>query len=376
MTLKVQSFNVDSKMYNKPKKMKTLFTVVLLMVFSGLKAQIAQPPLTFSGYLETYYSYDFQNPGSHEKPAFLYNFNRHNEVNLNLGFIKANYTTDKVRGNLALMAGTYAQYNLSAEQGLLKHVFEANAGIKLAKNHNLWIDAGLMPSHIGFESAVGKDCWNLSRSLLAENSPYYETGVKIGYTSANEKWYLSGMVLNGWQRIRRPEGNNTPGFGHQLTYKPNGSITLNSSSFIGNDKPDSVRQMRYFHNFYMIAQLSQKIGATLGFDYGAEQQSFNSKKYYAWYSPVLIVKIKTSEKTAIALRTEYYADQKGVIISTGTANGFKTFGYSLNFDYAFVSNVLWRSEIRGFNSKDAIFTVNDKASNHNLSLTTSLAISF
>lgn len=365
-----------SKMYNKPKKMKTLFTVVLLMVFSGLKAQVDQSPLTFSGYLETYYSYDFQNPGYHEKPAFLYNFNRHNEVNLNLGFIKANYTTDQVRGNLALMAGTYAQYNLSAEQGLMKHVFEANAGIKVAKNHNLWIDAGLMPSHIGFESAVGKDCWNLTRSLLAENSPYYETGVKIGYTSANEKWYFAGMVLNGWQRIKRPDGNNTPGFGHQLTYKPNGSITLNSSSFIGNDKPDSVRQMRYFHNFYMIAQLSPKVGATLGFDYGAEQQSYKSKKYHAWYSPVLIVKIKTSEKSAIALRTEYYADPKGVIVSTGTANGFKTFGYSLNFDYAFVPHVLWRSEIRGFNSKDTIFTINDKASDHNLSLTTSLAISF
>jgi hypothetical protein len=40
-----------------------------------------------------------------------------------------------------------------------------------------------MPSHIGFESAIGKDCATLTRSILADNSPYYEAGVKIDITS-------------------------------------------------------------------------------------------------------------------------------------------------------------------------------------------------
>jgi hypothetical protein len=75
-------------------------------------------------------------------------------------------------------------------------------------------------SHIGFESAIGKDCWNLTRSILADNSPYYESGAKLSYTSKNEKWFISGLILNGWQRIQRVEGNNLPAFGHQLTFKP------------------------------------------------------------------------------------------------------------------------------------------------------------
>lgn len=105
---------------------------------------------------------------------------------------KVNYSKENIRGNFALMAGTYPQYNMSAEQGLLQNVYEANVGVKISKNHNLWIDAGIMPSHIGFESAIGKDCQTLTRSILAENSPYYEAGVKIGYTSESE---------NGiWQR--------------------------------------------------------------------------------------------------------------------------------------------------------------------------------
>lgn len=331
---------------------------------------------TISGYIETYYSYDFANPSDHNRPSFVCSHNRHNEVNLNLGFIKAAYATDKVRANLALMSGTYANANLAGEPGVLKNIFEANAGVKISKKKNLWVDAGIFASHIGFESAIGKDCWNLTRSILADNSPYYESGVKVSYTSDNEKWFVSGLILNGWQRIQRVNGNNTPAFGHQLTFKPNSKITLNSSSFVGSDTPDSTRQMRYFHNFYGQFQLTEKFGMILGFDIGAQQKVKNSNDYNTWYSPVLIVKYAPNQKISIAARGEYYSDANGVIVSTGTLNGFQTYGYSLNLDYQIMNNVVWRIEGRGFTSKDKIFTLNDNPSSQNYFLTTALAISF
>jgi hypothetical protein len=244
------------------------------------------------------------------------------------------------------------------------------------KKHELWIDAGIFASHIGFESAIGKDCWNLTRSILADNSPYYESGVKISYTSSNQKWYMSGLFLNGWQRIQRVDGNHTPAFGHQLTFKPNDKLTFNSSSFIGNDKPDSVKQMRYFHNFYAQMQLSGKFGLTAGFDIGAEQKSKGSSDYNTWYSPVLILRYKPVEKLAISTRGEYYKDKNGVIIATGTANGFQTWGYSMNVDYSIQENVMWRIEGRGFSGKDATFYKEAVPTKTNFFLTTSLAISF
>ena len=333
-------------------------------------------PLSFSGYIETYYSYDFANPDNHIRQPFVYSHNRHNEVNLNLGFLKMNYNTDNARANIAFMAGTYANDNLAAEPEVLKNIFEANAGVKISRKKNLWIDAGIFASHIGFESAIGKDCWNLTRSILADNSPYYESGVKISHTSDNEKWFISGLVLNGWQRIYRVNGNNTPAFGHQLTFRPNSKITLNSSSFIGSDKPDTSRQMRYFHNFYGVFQTHKMFAATIGFDFGAEQKSKGSSTYNTWYSPVLILKVSPTDKFNIAARGEYYSDANGVIIATGTPNNFQTFGYSLNFDFLIREYVMWRIEGRGFTSKDKIFTMNDKPSNNNYFVTTSLAISF
>lgn len=358
--------------------MKKIILAILSVVSLPSFAQTnsTKKLLKMSGYIETYYSYDFANPQDHNRQNFVYSFNRHNEINLNVGIVKAAYETKKVRANLALMTGAYANANLAAEPGVLKNIFEANAGVKISRNKNIWVDAGIFASHIGFESAIGKDCWNLTRSILADNSPYYESGVKLSYTSDNEKWFISGLILNGWQRIQRVDGNNTPAFGHQLTFKPNSKITLNSSSFVGSDTPDSTRQMRYLHNFYAQIQLHKKFGLIAGFDMGAQQKSKGSSDYNTWYSPVIIAKYSPTEKINIAARGEYYSDANEVIIFTGTTNGFQTYGYSMNLDYNIAENIIWRIEGRWFTSKDKIFTFDKQQSTQNYFVTTSLAISF
>lgn len=309
--------------------------------------------ITISGYAEAYYSYDFNNPADHLKPGFMYTYNRHNELNLNLGYIKANYNADRVRANIAMMAGTYAQYNLAAEPDLLQHVYEANVGVRIGKD--LWVDAGILPSHIGFESAVGKDCYTLTRSMPADNSPYYEAGVKITW-SPDEKWTLAALYLNGWQRIQRVDGNQTPAFGTQVTFHPGDKVTLNYSTFIGNDKPDSLRRMRYFNNLYGIFTITDQFSVIAGFDYGLEQREKGGSDMNQWYSPVVIARYAFTDKLALAGRIEHYNDKHGVIISTGTGNGFQTTGYSLNLDVTPVSNVLFRIEGKWLNSNNTAVT--------------------
>lgn len=361
-------------------KIKKTITAALLTVgctaIDAQEIQKEKSPLTFSGYIETYYSYDFGNPDNHLRPAFIYNHNKHNEVNLNLGLAKLNYSKDNIRGNFGLMVGTYPEYNLAGEQDLLKNVFEANVGIKISSKHNLWIDAGIMPAHIGFESAIGKDCMTLTRSIIAENSPYFETGVKIGYTSSDEKWYLAAMYLNGWQRIQKIDGNHTPAFGTQLTYKPNADVVLNWSTYVGNEQPDVLRKWRYFNNIYGQFKVSEKVNLITGFDIGSEQASRESSKYNTWFTPIFIAQYKPTTKIQIAARGEYYEDQKGVLIATGTPNGFKTYGYSANLDYLVTNNVVFRVEARSLKSKDQIFLKEGVPTDKNVFLTTSLAISF
>jgi hypothetical protein len=350
-------------------KMKPLISILLLFVSCFILAQTdSTKAITYSGYAELYYSYDLAKPSNHEKANFLYNHKRHNELNVNLAYIKANYNKDNVRANIALMVGNYAQYNLSAESTWSQFVYEANVGLKLSKKSNTWLDAGIMPSHIGFESAISADCWTLSRSILAENSPYFETGIKLSHLSKNEKWNTAFLVLNGWQRIRKPDYIQNPSLGVQINYKPNNKLTLNYSNFIGSDKPDSVKATRIFHNIFAIYEATSKFAITAGFDIGSDKISNNENGL--WYSPVLIARYTIDSKNKVALRLESYQDKNQIIITTNTFNGFNTIGSSINHDFAIKGNVLWRNEIKMFQSKDKIFE--DK--NSNFSYTTSLSI--
>lgn len=356
--------------------MKKILFWAAVMMSTQVYAQDSTSSLSISGYAEAYYTYDFNKPADNNRPSFFYSHNRHNEFNVNLAFIKANYTASRVRANLVLGVGTYMNSNYAAEPGVLKNIFEANAGVKLSKTKSLWLDAGVMASHIGFESAISKDCWNVTRSILADNSPYFEGVAKITYTSDNGKWMLSGMALNGWQRITRVGGNSLMSWGTQIQYKPTEKILLNYSTFIGTDKPDSARLSRLFHNFYGIFNVTDKLGITAGFDIGTEEKTPGSDNKNTWYSPVLILKYAFNDKWAIAARGEYYSDENGVMIATGTPNGFNTTGLSFNVDHSPVKNVLLRIEIRNLCSKDNVFTKGTGFRDNNTFFTSSIAVSF
>lgn len=332
--------------------------------------------LTISGYVEAYYSYDLNKPSDNNRPGFLYSHNRHNEFNANLAFIKASYNTERVRANFAIAAGTYMNVNYAAEPGVLKNIYEANAGYKLSRTKNLWLDIGIMPSHIGFESAISKDCWTLTRSLAAENSPYFESGAKLSYTTDNGKLAVSALALNGWQRITRVNANSLMSWGTQVVVKPTDKITLNYSTFLGTDKPDSARLWRIYHNIYGVFQFTDKIEFTAGFDIGTEQVSKGSSDKNTWYSPVGILRYTPASQWAIAVRGEYFNDEDGVIIAAGTPNGFKTSGVSLNVDYLPMPNVALRLEGRTLNSKDDIFIKDGNTKSNTTAITFSAAVGF
>lgn len=167
---------------NKTKPASTLnffLTISLLFSFLTTSAQTDSsdwkklPKVSYSSFVDIFYAYDFNDPQSDYRQTFLYNHNRHNEFNLNLGMIKISTKHLKYRANIALHAGTYVNDNYATEPEALQNIYEGNAGLSLNKKNNLWIDAGIFGSHIGFESAISKDNWTLTRSLHAENSPYY-----------------------------------------------------------------------------------------------------------------------------------------------------------------------------------------------------------
>ncbi|MBC7920582.1 MAG: porin [Ferruginibacter sp.] len=354
--------------------------------------QEVAPALTFSGYVDAYYAYDFANPKSgtspfgyggspaNTRPGWLYNHNKVNEFNINLAMLRMNYAGSKVRAALSLQAGTYPQYNYAAEQGLLKNVYEAYAGFQLTEG--IWLDAGIFPSHIGLESAITKDNWTLTRSIIAENTPYYLSGAKLSI-QASPKLAVTLLVLNGWQNIQETSQNTNKAVGTQLQFKPSDKVLLNSSTFFGNEKPDTAKQYRIHHDFYATFQLSDAFSIAALFDIGSEEKADGDGRNWYYY-PGLIARLKASDKVAFVARGEHYNDQDGVFIAvtdgsgSSTADGFQVSSGSLGIEYLPAANCSFRVEGRSFYSKGRGVFVdeNGNSTRNNTVITTSLSVSF
>lgn len=357
------------------KKIIMLLGILLIYQNSFAQQEKKESGLKITGYTEIFYAYDFNQPQSHIRQPFFYTFNRHNEINVNIARIKASYETENMRTHFALMAGTYPEDNMVAEQGMLKYVEEASIGMKISKNRNLWVDAGIMPSYIGLEGEISKDNLTLTRTVAIANSPFFMTGVKVSYLTDNNKWALTAGLFNGWQKIKRDESaSNSLAFGTKVVYSPNNKWIFNSSTYIGKD-PATETKIRYFHDFYAMFKPTEKLEFDFVFDIGAEQAEKDSKKYNIWWSPNLIAKYHFTPKFSTAGRIEYYHDSKNVMGAAPLGDKFQIFGASVNFDYLIHNNVMWRLEFRNLKSKDPIFIKLNEAYprvDNNFFITTSL----
>ena len=336
----------------------------------------APSSITIYGFVDAYYGYDFDQANGNNRQSFLYSHGRQNEFTINQGLVGVRYDDGKVRGAVGLHAGTYVSANYAAEDPVLRHVYEAYAGFRpFAK---AWLDMGIFGSHIGFESAISKDNWTLTRSVMAENSPYYESGARFTY-EVGPKLTLTGLVLNGWQNIR--ETNQAKALGTQIQWRPSDKILINSSTFYGNEQPtDSLIRRRYFHNFYVTYAASERVNLALVFDVG-KQQSATKGKYDTWHTASAFIKYKLADKWSTTVRGEYYYAERGVIIRsimpTALNSDFRVAGGSLNLDYMPTSNVAFRVEGRYLNGMRGVFARSDNADNRSYgNVTTSIALSF
>ncbi|UOG76371.1 porin [Hymenobacter tibetensis] len=340
-------------------------------------AEATPNPLTFYGFVDGYYGYDFKHADTQDRPGFLYSHDRQNEFTVNNAIIGMRYDNGQVRGALGLHAGTYVAANYAAEDQVFKHIYEAYAGFRPFEK--AWLDAGIFGSHIGFESAISKDNWTLTRSLMAENSPYYEAGVRFTY-EVDPKLTLTGLVLNGWQNIR--ENNQKKAIGTQIQWKPTDKLLINSSTFYGNEQPqDLARRRRYFHDFYASYAATDRLSLAVVFDVGKQERAERGGKDDTWHTGAAFVRYKLADKWSTTLRGEYYNANRGVIINSispvASDQDLKIRAASLNLDYAPISNVVVRIEGRGFRSPQPFLTDrNDQPTDNYGNITSSIAISF
>ncbi len=313
--------------------MKRFLSISAMLISSSAFCQDSNKvAISYNGFIDAYYAVD--EGSSSAKSGLFYNHTARNQISVNMAMFKAAVEHERFRANVGLMAGTYVENNLAHEPEALQHLWEANAGYRLADK--LWVDAGIFASHLGFESAISTQNLALSRSLVAENSPYYLSGVNLTY-APNDQWTILFNVSNGWQLMR--DNNKHPAFGTQIQFSPNDVLTFNSSTFIGREVPGSTR---YFHDFYTIVSPSDKISFIGCFDYGFDVILI-SGDMQDWYGWAFIGQFAFTESISVSARAEQFSDPFGRATTASSSSA-----YSINLDWNPIKNVFWRVELKNY----------------------------
>lgn len=332
------------------------YFVTALLVLVGLAPQVrkasAAEEVKFGAFIDAYYAYDFNRPGTFDR-SFTTQPARHNEFNINLAYIEGKLEREKVHGRLALQAGTSVQNNYAGEPTigsvsgptLSRHIQEAYAGYRLGAD--TWIDAGIMLSHIGLESFISKDNLTYTRSLVADYTPYYQTGARL-VTKFTDDLSAQLLVLNGWQNIS--ENNPQKSVGTQLSYafSPEFSVTYNT--LFGKEFA-----FRHFHDLILKYNPSEYWNFAAQADIGFQEDSAVGGKAN-WNGLALVAKRVLSPSVALVGRVERFADKKQVLIAATNGFSFKTWGASLGVDTTLDTNIWWRNEVRGYSAENEIFT--------------------
>ncbi|MBX2901350.1 MAG: porin [Cyclobacteriaceae bacterium] len=252
------------------------------------------------------------------------------------------YNAPKYRFAIAAQEGTYVEDNYPEEPLGVRNVLEATLGFRLRRDKSIWVDAGVFPSHIGFETAGSKTNWTLSRSVMAENSPYYLSGVKVSW-KPNLYWEMVLAACNGWQRIYQ-NGKLLPALSSQVKFTQEKTI-FNWSLFYGKVNTGHLLATRYFSNLYGQFFATNKIGFIIAVDAGLQHER---NHYYKWWTAVGTSQYQITPKLRSAARVEYFHDPAGVL--TNPLNLITVSG-SINIDYQFPSFLLLRIEARQFRNR-------------------------
>ena len=211
----------------------------------------------------------------------------------------------------------------------------------------------MFPSHIGFETPLANDCWSATRSIVSENSPYYEAGLKLSHSSKNKKSTIALFYLNGWQKIVKPLDISRPSFGLQYTYTPNDRFTINYSNYIGQCLSDSFKSTRIYNDIYLNYTISKKFGIIAGFDFGRDKYQLDKMGW--WYAPIIMVRYNANEKNHFSTRAEYFSDKNQIVIKNPISNQSSIFGYSINYDNNLTDKTIFRIEYKHYNASSSFF---------------------
>ena len=208
---------------------------------------------------------------------------------------------------LILGAGDELEAIHSAEEKSARDSFRNifQASVAYQKNA-LRFEAGIFPSHIGFEGTLPQNNWNYSHSWTATLSPFYQTGLKLVYTP-DDTTVIELHALNGWQQIA--DLNRGRSVGLKLARRW-GALTSTLNAIYGDEPVPGGNRPRSLYDLILEARLAPTLSATLETYRGRQERVGLAAA--DWQAVALWLRWQQG-KNALSLRGEHFDDADGGI---------------------------------------------------------------
>ena len=318
LSLMVPFLGFTKSFEDKKTKTDTLTTVAEVKEEEESKGAFA-----FSGYLDSYYSANFNKPASRSNggangTARVFD-TRSGQFSLGLVQTKVAYTNDKSEAVVDLTFGPNANMGNYGNA-----VFSTALAIKQAYFTYKFTDkfsmtAGQFGTHIGYEVIDAPANFNYSLSNQFNNGPFYHTGLKATYAFSERASLMVGVVNN----VDGIEDNNRKkGIISQLYVAPveNWNVYLNfiTSNEANDDTKTGVTPDASYTMFDVATsyQITEKFLLGLNASYGMQKGDFQGgggpADTESWGGIAGYANTSITENFGIGVRYEYFNNDNGV----------------------------------------------------------------
>ena len=333
---------------------KLIFTVLSLLSVAATQAQESTTttekanPLTFSGYVDTYFFGNFNNPKSRSNlgaSGFERIFDQKpGQFQVGLAQTKMSYSTDKVDAVIDLVFGNHA--DLGNYANIISPVAGATStALAIKQAYITWkasdkfsLTAGQFGTHIGYEVIDAPVNFNYSLSNLFGNGPFYHTGLKATIATSEKSSLMVGLV-NGIDT--KDDNNDKLGVIGQFYISPvdGWNVYLN---WIGSDEGTTEKSYYSLLDLTTSYQITEKFLLGLNAAYGTQDKK-------SWGGAALYAQIALTDKFALGGRYEYFDNLSGIrgLKNPGRLNGGTSVNsFTLTGNVTLSENLLFKPEFR------------------------------
>jgi hypothetical protein len=331
-------------------------------------------PTTLSGFVDVYYGYNSNQPAN--RTTALRNFDvNSSQFALNMLELVADKTPDatasRVGYHIALGFGqamnlvnagevaspnspgtpvlappsTITNFDQYLKEGYLEYLAPVGKGLQ--------INVGKFVTPAGAEVIETKDNWNYSRGLLFSWAiPYFHFGVSGKY-AFNNKFALTGYLMNGWNNSVDNNSGKTTGF--TAAWTPTGKLSVIENYLVGPEQSNDNSDFRHLTDTVVTYTPTSKLSLMANYDYGHDRAPLLGPGFptsAVWWTGVAgYIKYAPNANWAIATRGEWFKDHNG--FSTGTAQNVGEF--TLTLQRMLASKIITRLEFRRDMSDQDVF---------------------